>query len=192
MADRALALVMACALMGCADANPLLLDTVCNTDISPSGAPSPIEPCIASGDVTITTGVSRDVMGVRFGPSGQGEFRIRLNAIGAVNADRWTMFALVASTRPEGSTLFRSMTFGSCGASCPADPPDIEVAVDEDYALVRVVDDLEGANFTEGSAQFVPDDASITFRGADMDLIGISTPDFDRQNFDGVEPEEEF
>ena len=184
MARLCLTLALAALTAGCtADANPLLLDTVCRTQVSPNGLPSTVPACAVSGDVVITTGVSSDVIGVRFGPSGMGALRIRLNAIAATTAERWTLEALVASTRPEGSTLFRSLTWGSCGARCPSDPADIEAKVDDSFTRVVVVADFEGTNFEAGSTDIVPDDATIVFRGADIDLVDISTPGFEQQQF---------
>ncbi len=169
---------------GCAaDANPLLLDTVCRSQVSPDGSTSQVEPCIVTGDVKITTGVSDDVMGVRFGPSGVGELRIRLNAIAATTTETWTLDALVASTRPEGSTLFRSLTWGSCGTTCPADPTDVEAPVEEDFTWVRAIDNSQGTSFDPSSLGGAPDDAALIFRGADIDLVEISTPGFEEQQF---------
>jgi hypothetical protein len=182
MGDRRSTTMIAAVLfsVGCADPNPLLLDTVCRSTVSAEGQQSSVDACIVSGDAELVTGVSSDVMAVQFGPSGNGELRIRLNAIAATTADRWTLEALVASNRPEGSTLFRSLTWGSCGATCPADPPDVEADIDEDFAWTRVVDDSEGTSFTPGNTEVVPDDASIIFRGADLDLLDIATPGFDQ------------
>jgi hypothetical protein len=188
MADRLTILPAALLLLSTAcsaDPNPLLLDTVCRSQLAPNGVQSPVEPCIVTGDVEITTGVSRDVTGVRFGPSGIGELRIRLNAIAATTADSWTLEALAASTRPEGSTLFRSLTWGSCGATCPGDPADIEAVVDDNFTWVRVISDSEGTSFDQssGAQEVVPDDATLVFRGADIDLVDIGTPGFEEQQF---------
>lgn len=180
MADRGFLLVAVPLVFGCAaEPQPLLLDTVCHNVFSQSGVQS--ESCTVSGDVELTSGVSKNVIAVRFGPSGVGELRIRLNAITASTQQRWSLEALVASTRPEGSTLFRSLTWGSCGATCPADPADVQATASEDFEWVRVIDDYEGGTFDPSAFQPIPDDAALIFRGADIDLIDIATPGFDGQ-----------
>lgn len=169
------------AVIGCAaEPQPLLLDTVCRNFFSPNGTQSAA--CTVSGDVKLTSGVSRDVTAVRFGPKGVGELRIRLNAIAATTQPTWSLEALVASTRPEGSTLFRSLTWGSCGATCPADPADVQANVSEDFQWVRVIDDYAGSNFDPATFQTIPDDAALIFRGADLDLLDLATPGFDGQS----------
>ncbi len=160
--------------------NPLLLDTVCRGQALPGSIPDQVAPCVTTGDVALTSGASSDVIGVRFGPSGSGQLSIRLNAIAAITAETWTLEALVASTRPEGSTLFRSLTWGSCGATCPSDPPDIEAIVSDDYTWAQVIENVEGTNLLPGE-QPVPDDAALIFRGADIDLVDIATPGFEQQ-----------
>jgi hypothetical protein len=183
----AVAMVLGALAGGCqAEDQVLMLDTICRNFFSPTTGQS-LEPCTTSGDVEIVTGVSEDVTAVHFGSNGTGEFRIRINAISAANQSaQWSFEALAASSRSEGSSLFRTLTWGSCGATCPADPPDIEAEVTEDFEWLRVIDDYAGSNFNTTFVP-VPDDAAISFRGADLDLIDVRTPGFDNNQFGGLE-----
>ncbi len=182
MVSRLSPLLLASGLLtgGCAaEPQPALLDTVCRSQFSSGGLPATVPACTTTGDVEITSGTSNDITGVRFGASGFGELRIRLNAINATTQNEWSLETLVASTRPEGSTLFRSLTWGSCGASCPIDPADVEAPTTEDFQWLRVIDTYAGSTFDPLTGMPVPDDAAVILRGADIDLIDISTPGFD-------------
>ncbi len=182
MGDAKWLLGAALLLTGCAaEGQPLLLDAICRSSI-PSSSGTLVAPCSASGDVELTSGVSKDVIGVRFGPSGVGDFRIRLNAITATTQAEWSFEVLAASTRPEGSRLFRTITWGSCGATCPADPVDVEVALSNDFEWAIVVDDAEGATVDPFLPS--PDDAALVFRGADIDLVDVATPGVDQYRDD--------
>jgi hypothetical protein len=183
MADRRreaeLGVLCLCAcLLGCdAEEQTLLLDTICRGTFSPTTG-LPATACTTTGDVELVTGVSDDVTGVHFGSSGRGELRLRINAIAAANQGTWSFEVLAAASRPESTSLFRTLTWGSCGATCPADPPDIEAEVTEDFAWLHVVDDSPGSNFSQSFVP-VPDDAQLVFRGADIDLVDVRTPGFD-------------
>ncbi len=184
MADRlrvAAVATLALATAACAaEDSTFLLNSLCGRASGVGGAGQAPQ-CQITGDAARVTGVSEDTFGIRFGPSGTGEVRIRLSAIPAASTAQWSLLALAASTRPEGSTLFRTLTWGSCGATCPPDPADIEAPVEEGYTLIRVVNDSEGAGAGRdmGTVGIVPEDAVVVFRGADIDLADLTTPDFD-------------
>lgn len=151
---------------------PMLLDQVCRGS---SFAGTNVPNCRLSGDAAYVMGPTADSRAVELGPAGTGTLSILINAIGAGNSVSWTLDVLSASSRPEGSTLYRTMTWGSCGATCPSDFGDVEAALDHDFKWARVVDDAPGT----GLGVFIPDDAVVTLRGADIDLIDIRTPGFD-------------
>ena len=158
--------------------NGLLLDTVCRIEVSNStGVNAP--GCTVSGDVELTTGVASNLLGVRFGPSAIGELRVRLNAIPATMATTWSLDALAASSRPEGSTLFRALTWGSCGATCPQDPPDVQVPLTEDFQWGSLLSDYDGSRGDPSTFTPVPDDAVLILRGSDVHLLDLRTPGYE-------------
>jgi hypothetical protein len=174
MADaRALLVPMALVLAGCeAEESTLLLDRLCNqtTSFDPFTGQQIGSPCELSGDVFFTTAVSEDTVGLRFGPSG-GKLTIHLLGLSAAARNRWTLDALASSTQPEGSAIFRSLTWGSCGPSCPADPGDVEAPLDESFVWVTLVDDQPGSN-----GQPIPGDAILVLRGKSFDLVDLRAP----------------
>jgi hypothetical protein len=175
MADRRLVALLAGLAAGC-DAEPssLLLDNVCSRSsfFDPNTGMDLGPACELSGDAQLVTSLSSDVSGVRFGPGG-GSLKVRLAVLAAANDDRWTLDALAAATRPEGSSIFRSLTWGSCGPGCPADPVDVGAPLDESYVWVTVVADQPGSNGAQ-----IPTDASLILRATDVDLVDIRTPGF--------------
>ena len=176
------------ALAGCSggDGAAMLLNQICNP--APLG-PYYVEPpstgtdsaaCTVSGDATITDGLSSGATAVKLGPNG-GDFRIRLQAIPPAFSysvgETWSLDVLAASSRPEGSTLVRLLSYGSCGAACPPDPADVEANLTEDVSWVSVVSDLPTS---EG--QSYPSDAVLIFRGADIDILELRAPGYDQNS----------
>jgi hypothetical protein len=163
--------VTAAALNGCGTAEQVfLLEQICNPE-TPYAYGDAV--CTVSGDAELTTALTSDSTAVHFGPK-SGELRILLYALGAAGQTRWSLDALAASSRSEGSTLYRSISWGSCGSSCPSDPEDVEAPLSQDFQWAAVVADLPG---TSNVASQV--DALLTLRGADIDLIDIRMPGYD-------------
>jgi len=166
---------------GCdsSDSSVRLLDQICGgltSSEAPSYAPPPGEPaCTIAGDVEQITGVTGDSIGYHFGPK-TGSLTIRLDALihtvaeGTGGTVELWLDVLAASTRPEGSLLYRTLTWGNC-AACPDDPADAQAAFGEDFEWVRAVDPVAVADTLS-----IPDDAEVTFRGADLDLADIRAP----------------
>jgi hypothetical protein len=184
MADtRWLAVAVVC-LAGCeAEDSTLLLDRLCSqsSTFDPLTGQQLGAPCELSGDADFATGASDDTMAVRFGPAG-GKLTIRLGALVAAMQGHWTLDALAASSRPEGSAIFRSLTWGSCGPTCPADPGDVEAPLDEEFVWVTLVDEQPGSN-----GQPIPGDAVITLRGKAVDMIDLRTPGVPQSSANGLQ-----
>jgi len=160
-----------CGLLGCgSEAQVLLLDRICNPDV-PLATSQPN--CTVAGDADLTTGVTGDTTAVRFGPS-TGELYVRLGAIQAASQAVWSLDVLAASSRSEGSTLYRSLSWGTCGSDCPSDPDDVEAPLSDEFQWAAMVTDLAGS-FSAPSTL----DAFLVLRGADIDIIDLRTPGFD-------------
>ncbi len=158
-------------LVGCgSESQVLLLDRICNPD---GPMVSSVPPCSVSGDAALTTGVTGDTTAVHFG-SNTGELRILLAAIQAANQSRWSLDVLASSSRSEGSTLYRSLSWGTCGSDCPSDPVDAEAPLGEDFEWAAMVDEVQGSFSAQTSS-----DAMITLRGAALDIIDLRTPGFE-------------
>ncbi|MBW2454591.1 MAG: hypothetical protein JRI68_08775 [Deltaproteobacteria bacterium] len=158
-------------LMGCGtQGQVLLLDQICNPE-GPLVAPVP--PCSVSGDAELTTGVSGDTTAVHFG-SGTGELRILLSAVQAASQPRWSLDVLAASSRSEGSTLYRSISWGTCVSDCPSDPEDVEAPLSGDFQWAAMVTEVTGSFNVQTSS-----DAMLTLRGTDIDIIDVRTPGYD-------------
>ncbi|RLB46264.1 MAG: hypothetical protein DRI90_27520, partial [Deltaproteobacteria bacterium] len=147
-----------------------LLDEICSPETAAMYGPGV---CTVSGDAELTTGLSSDTTAVHFGPK-SGELRIQLYAIRAASQPRWSLDALAAASRSEGSTLYRSISWGSCGTDCPSDPEDVQAPLSQDFQWAAVVDDLQGSSYVLSQI-----DALLTLRGADIDLIDIRLPGYD-------------
>jgi hypothetical protein len=183
----ALPLLCACG----ADGRPMLLDQVCRgSSLNGSGTPN----CTLGGDAEYVSGITADSRAVRLGPSGQGSLSILISALGAASQPNWSVEVLVAAGRPEGSILYRSMTWGSCPQSCPADLGDVEAALDQDFQWARVITDAKGQTTSTPMPGFpptvaaIPDDAVITLRGADIDIVDLRTPGFEGFDPDTLQP----
>ena len=90
----------------------------------------------------------------------------------------WSLEVLAASSRSEGSTLYRSMTWGSC-TNCPPNPNDVEVPLDEEFVWAGVINDTPNL----GTSNYPPDDANFTLRGADLDIVDLRTPGVDNSDY---------
>lgn len=169
-------------LLGCStEPQVRVLDNICNPDLDEYyyGSTGSSNACTVSGDARETTGVSADTIGFKLGP-GTGSLHIRMNAIQAVYSSVWSLDVLAASARPEGSTIFRTITWGSCASSCPADPDDTEAALAEDFEWITMVTGETGAvQFSDP----IPDDALLTFTGADIDIVDIRLPGWDHDSY---------
>jgi len=172
---------------GCATEQQVrLLDDICsgvngyyNT---PPAASSTTEPaCRLEGDARETTAISADSIGFQLGPA-TGSLIIRLNAIpAALQGGTWSLDVLTASSRAEGSTLYRTITWGSCGGACPADPADSQAELNDDFAWVPLVVDQPG--YVPNSGEQLLDDATLILTGADIDIVDVRTPGYDPYNF---------
>ncbi len=164
-------------LIGCGGNDQVfLLDQLCNPD-TPSIYGEVV--CTVSGDAELTTGITSDTTAVHLGPD-TGELRIKLYAIGATSQPTWSLDVLAAASRSEGSTLFRSLTWGNCGSACPSDPDDVQAPLAQDFQWAGMVDDLPGSPSATSQT-----DALLTLRGADIDIIDIRTPGFDQATYYG-------
>ena len=165
------ALVLAGSLAGCTHQNSaMLLDLICNDETTSGFGASG---CHVEGDARFTSGISGDSMAVLFGPEG-GALVMRVNAIDGSRAPSWTFDVLASSSRPEANTIARSLAWGSCGASCPADPADVEAPLSDDYQWITVVDAELGTNYNQP-----PNDALLTLRGTSVHLLDVRTPGYD-------------
>ncbi len=169
---------------GCeAEDSTLLLDRVCRGETlydSTTGQPLG-PPCELSGDAAYATAVSDDTRAVRFGPEG-GKLTIHLAALFAASQNHWTLDALATSSQPEGSSIFSSLTWGSCGPACPADPADVGAPLDDSFVWVTLVDDQPGSN-----GGTIPFDAVVSLRGKAVDLLDLRTPGVPQNTYGGLE-----
>ncbi len=167
-------------LSGCATADSvMLLDQVCKATYAPaSNNPINGDACTVAKDARETTGLTGDSLAFRLGPS-TGELRIRLDVIPAVTSANWAIEVLAASSRPEGSTIYREINWGSC-KGCPSTPKDAEAALGEEFEWVRVIEN-QPAFQTWSSSAALASDSLIIFRGADIDIVDIRTPGYDNQ-----------
>ncbi|MSP24560.1 MAG: hypothetical protein EXR75_05225 [Myxococcales bacterium] len=126
-------------------------------------------PCTVSGDASEVSGATADSVAYRFGPK-TGALHIRLSALPIADEPTWTAEVLAVASRPEGSTLFRELTWGSCGAECPTDPGDASAPVTTDLGWAQLIDGVAGPgrNFTA-----IPEDAILTLRGANINLYDL-------------------
>lgn len=161
---------------GSSDSSVRLLDRVCGGPIITANEGEPPAPpaCTIAGDAEQITGVTGDSIGYHFGPK-TGSLTIRLDALihtgtGVGGTVEFWLDVLAASTRPEGSMLYRTLTWGNC-AACPDDPADGQAAFGEDFEWVKAVEPVALADTLS-----LPDDAEVTFRGADLDLADIRAP----------------
>lgn len=150
---------------GCSEGGQgLVLGGLC-TDGGEYGYLGPL--CTTSGDVTVVAGLTGDAKAYRFGP-GTGELNIRLSPlVGFEPNGAFFVDVLALSSRSEGSTLFRTMTWGSCTA-CPDDPSDLQVALTDEPVWAPAVSPVLGV-------AGAPEDALITLRGADLDIVELRT-----------------
>jgi hypothetical protein len=161
----------------CASGRPMLLDQICRGRTS-TGGPN----CVLGGDAAYISGITTDTRAVRLGSSGKGTLSFPINALGAATQPQWSLQVLSAAVRPEGSTLYSSMTWGSCGTACPADVGDVEADLNQDFQWAQVVSGATGVPTTitpAGTPTLIPDDAVITLRGTDLDIVDLRTPGFE-------------
>jgi hypothetical protein len=165
------------------DPDALLLDHICDPDFDNNFngpiAISPPEPgggagissiCTTGGDAKQVAGITNDAIAFHFGPS-TGSLSIHLSAFEAIRDPTWSFDVLARSTRPEGSELFRILTWSTC-AACPPDPSDASGRVTQDYSWVRALNDYSGMS---DASEALPNDAVITLRGADIDIVNVRT-----------------
>ena len=157
-------LTLLASLGGCSvDRELLTLNEVCEPSFEQQ------RPCYVTGDARLTDGLGDGVTAAQLGDSG-GEFHIMINRIAASSSD-WSLDVLARSTTGT-STMTRIITYGSCGASCPAEPGDAQVELTEDFNWGAVVRDEPGV----GTPSEVPPDAEIIFLGQSIDIIAMRTP----------------
>ncbi len=176
LAAAVLALGALTALGGCSVAEGGFLTEVCGaeyTDFSVGfGEGSTYTACSVSGDAAQVTGTTADSIAFRFGPD-TGALQIRLSALPlAFNPQPFTAEVLAAASRPEGSTLYRELTWGACGPECPDDLVDASAPLVADYSWLKMLDAVPGfdGRVTLGA------DALLTFRGASVDLLDLRWP----------------
>ena len=165
-----LSVLLTPAWMGCSSAEQpaLVLDELCG---SPLLVPDTDEsgPCRVSGDAQMASGLLSNLVAYRLG-SGTGALHIQMGAmLSHVGGATWSMDVLVRSLRPEGSTLYRTLTWADC-LLCPPDPPDAEGKVTESASWMRAVDGVAGL---DGKFENLADTAELTLRGADIALIDV-------------------
>lgn len=173
--------VITLALPGCADdGQGFLLDSLCRGAIFNPQSGGVASTCRLSGDATFTSGITSDAIAVTLGPAG-GQIDIALAAIPAVHQSTWSLDALVASRRAEGSVLGRpQINWGSCGVTCPGPIEGVELDLTEDLRWAVLVDTRPGTatSFTGAGSSTIPADAVITLRGSDIDILELRTPGF--------------
>ncbi len=182
----AVVMIVALGSSACAsDPQALLLDHICDPDsenefddfsepLPPPpgpGQPDVLVMCSTSGDVEQRSGVTADAIAFHFGPA-TGALHLHLSAFEAIRDPNWSLEILARSTRPEGSEMFRVMTWSTC-AACPPDPGDATGVVTGEFSWVRAVDNESGMSDAFAS---LPNDAMITLRGADLDIVNVRTP----------------
>jgi hypothetical protein len=183
MADgRALLVVAALGCTGCTETFARLLDFVCresvpNAGVNPnqvgSGAAGPSqfgENCELENDAVATTGLTSDSLAFHFGPDG-GSLAILMAAVPAALEAKFSLEVLVASSSADGSVLTRELTWGSCGASCPVDPPRADADVSDAFVWVTLIGETTG---TQGEP--IPSDAILTLSGRELDIVDLRTP----------------
>lgn len=153
------------------DEQALRLEQICGQPPQPLES----EPCRLGGDAQATTGITGDALAIHFGSAG-GELEIRINALGAPFEQTWSFEVLAAASplRADGNVLVRKFDFSSCdAASCPEQPADTQAALDEDFQWAVMVETIPGS-----SSNPIPDSATITLEGADIDIVDFRTPGF--------------
>ena len=165
------------ALLGASGCNTedsvLLLEQICRATFS-IGTSSSVngDACTVAGDAQETSGLTGDSLAFRLGPK-TGELRIRLDVIEAVTNSSWSLDVLAASNRPEGSTIYGEINWGSCSGR-PSTPKDAEASLGEGFEWVNMVDNQAGVSVW-GSVDLASN-SLIIFRGADVDIIDLRTP----------------
>lgn len=176
MADRRMtfALLLAAASAGCSTKEiPLLLDVICRGTYQDLNNHTSSPACRVDGDAEETTGITGDSYAVHLGPS-TGTLYIKVGMIVAVMQSTWSFDVLAASTAPEGNTLYRTLTWGSCANGCPGAAGDVQAQLKEDFQWAKVVENLPGTTGT-----YAPVDAELGLRGADIDIVDVRTPGYD-------------
>lgn len=161
------------ALAGCSTTEGGFLTELCNAEITEFdfnfGTSSTFPACTVSGDAAQVSGTTADSVAYSFGPD-TGALHVRLSALPiATYPQPFTLEVLAASSRPEGTALYRELTWGGCGAECPDDPVDVSVPLATDYSWAKMLDAVPGSDgrFTLGA------DALLTLRGASLDLLDL-------------------
>jgi len=177
MVDLRVHFVPVCALLICVgcttNATPLVLDLICRNQFYNYAGSSGGEACRVSGDAKATTGITGDTYAVHLGSS-TGALHIKLAAIANTTQSSWSLDVLAAATAPEGSPIYRSVTWGTCAGQCTDDPADVQAALKSEFQWAKVVEGLAGT-----AGPYPPDDAELTLRGADIDIVDLRLPGFD-------------
>src|SRR5262249_46188435 len=115
-----------------------LLDRVCGSTLPDGPA------CELRDDVSLTTGITEDSLGVLFGPSG-GSFIVHLQAVTAAEARRPFGLDLPASAPgPAGSRVVANVVWGACMGGCPPAPRPFDAAISPSYTWRKVADVAHG------------------------------------------------
>lgn len=142
-----------------------LIDRICATDEAEDPA------CELEGAAEQTSGITADSIGFRLGEQA-GSLLIHMQAIADATYFYSGTFSIkvLATTREPGASqrLTTQLTWGTCGATCPAAPPPSSIEVHDEYAWVTVVADA----VAPGTAT-LPDDAVLTLSGAGIDIADI-------------------
>jgi hypothetical protein len=153
----------------------LLLHQICTTPLAFEAQPA----CYLGGDARRTTGMTGNTVAFHLGPA-TGSLHIRLAAVPGIDRPRWSLDLLAASARPEGTTVYVELTWGTCTTVCPAsDPQDASAPASESFQWLALVQGVEGAQISPSSTERVPPDAVLTFRGADVDIVDIRLPGYE-------------
>jgi hypothetical protein len=143
-----------------------LLDRVCDVQLQ---GPA----CEMEGAIEQTSGVTADTIGFRLGGSSAGEsgsLIIHMQAVeDATFASGIFNIEILAAAREPGMKprLTSRLTWGSCGQTCPGDPPPYAIEIYDEYTWVTVVADES----SPGAA--IPYDAVLQLSGSGIDIADM-------------------
>jgi hypothetical protein len=143
-----------------------LLDRVCNVQLQ---GPA----CEVEGAIEQTSGVTADTIGFRLGGSSEGDagsLIIHMQAIedATFASGIFDIEILAVAREPETKPRLTSrLTWGSCGQTCPVDPPPYAVEIYDEYTWVTVV----AGQSSTGTA--LPYDAVLQLSGSGIDIADM-------------------
>jgi hypothetical protein len=144
-----------------------LLDRVCEVPLQEGPA------CELEGAAEQTSGVTADTIGIRLGASADAEAASLLIHVKALEAATLSSgifdVEILAAAREPGTKprLTSRLTWGSCGQTCPVDPPPYAVEIYDEYTWVTVVADEASPGTT------LPYDAVLQLSGSGIDIADM-------------------